>query len=289
MRYGMILPQTEIGPDPDDLVEFAETAEVSGFEFLVVYDHVLGADSSTRPGWEGPYDATDQFHEPFVLYGFLAAHTSLELVTGVLVLPQRQTALVAKQAAEVDLLTGGRFRLGVGTGWNEVEYHALGMDFTTRGARCEEQVELLRQYWTKPVVKFEGRFERVEDAGILPRPVQQPIPIWMGGGTGRRVLERIGRISDGWISVSAPGLGLEEAWTVVLGAARECGRHDDEIGLQGLVQGGDDPGEQRLRRQLARWRGFDGATHLAVSGLHAGRGPKAHIEFVKRAGGIVFG
>lgn len=288
MRYGLILPQTEIGPDPDDVVSFVKAGEESGFEFVVVYDHVLGADTSARPGWQGYYDVNDQFHEPMVLYGFLAAHTRLELVTGVLILPQRQTALVAKQSAEVDILTRGNFRLGVGIGWNEVEYEALGIDFATRAERYEEQIELLRRLWTQDVVSFDGSFDEVVAAGILPRPVRRPIPIWMGGGTSRRVLERIGRLGDGWIARSAPGLGLEEAWDVVIGAARECGREPGEVGLQGLVEPGEDPGGDRLSRQLARWRSFEPTTHLAISGLHAGRSPREHVEYVMRAGEVVF-
>ncbi|MGH9028039.1 MAG: LLM class F420-dependent oxidoreductase [Acidimicrobiales bacterium] len=288
MRYGVILPQTEIGPDPDDVVSFAKVAEDSGFEFVVVYDHVLGADSSTRPGWSGAYDAGDQFHEPFVLYGFLAAQTRLELMTGVLVLPQRQTALVAKQAAEVDVLTRGRLRLGVGIGWNEVEYEALGVDFASRGERYEEQVELLRLLWTQDVVTFEGRFDHVEAAGILPRPIQRPIPIWMGGGTGSRVLERIGRLADGWLALHVPGHGLEEGWEKVMEAARSAGRDQGAVGLQGRVEPGDDPDDAKLKRQLERWRAFEPTTHLAVSGLHAGRSPRDHVEFVKRAAEVVF-
>ncbi|HUC37468.1 MAG TPA: LLM class F420-dependent oxidoreductase [Acidimicrobiales bacterium] len=289
MHYGMILPQTEIGPDPKVLVDFVQAAEQSGFAFVSVYDHVLGADASARPDWPGPYDATHQFHEPFVLYGYLAAHCSLELSTGVLILPQRQTALVAKQAAEVDILTGGRFRLGVGTGWNWVEYEALGEDFATRGDRYEEQIELLRRLWTEDVVSFEGRYDRVEAAGILPRPVQRPIPIWMGGGAGGRVLERIGRLGDGWVARAAPGYGLEEAWEAVVGSAIAAGRDPSGVGLQGLVEPGEDPDGERLQRQLARWRAFEATTHLAVSGLHAGRSPREHVEWVRRAGEAVFG
>jgi probable F420-dependent oxidoreductase len=289
VRFGMILPQTEIGPDPRVLSEFASTAESSGFEFLLVYDHVLGADRAGRPDWPGPYDVTHQFHEPFVLYGFLAACTTLELATGVLILPQRQTALVAKQAAEVDLLTNGRFRLGVGIGWNPVEYEALGVDFSTRAERYEEQIELLRLLWTEDVVSFEGRFDKVSSAGILPRPVQRPIPIWMGGGTSRPVLERIGRLADGWLTLSAPGHGVEEAWQVVRESAAASGRDLTAIGLQGRAEAREDPDGSRLRRQIERWRGFDATTHLAISGLNAGRGPRDHIEFVKRAGEAVFG
>ncbi len=288
VRLGFVLPQTEIGPDPDDLVAFAEAAEASGFDFLAVYDHVLGADSACRPGWNQPYDATDQFHEPLVLYGFLAAHTSLELATGVLVLPQRQTALVAKQAAEVDIVTRGRFRLGVGIGWNDVEYEALGVDFRTRAARYEEQIEVLRLLWTHDVVSFEGRFHKIDAAGILPRPIQRPIPIWLGGGADPRVMERIGRIGDGWLAVTAPGHGLEEAWQVVVRSATEAGRDPRSVGLEGRVEPRGDPSDEKLRRQLERWYGFESTTHISVSGLHAGRGPKEHIEFVKHAGSIIF-
>jgi probable F420-dependent oxidoreductase len=289
MRYGVILPQTEIGPNRDDLVAFVEATEESGFDYIATYDHVLGADTSVRPGWSGPYDVTDQFHEPLVLYGFLAAMTGLELVTGILILPQRQTVLVAKQAAEVDLLTRGRFRLGVGVGWNEVEYEGLGVDFSKRSQKYEEQVELLRRLWTEEVVDFEGHFDNVRAAGILPMPVQRPIPIWMGGGTSRPVVERIGRLSDGWISLVPPGHGLEEAWEFVLHSAARAGRDPGDIGLEGRVEGRDDPDNQRLRRQLARWRDFGATTHISISGLHAGRSPSEHADFVRRAAEIVFG
>jgi probable F420-dependent oxidoreductase len=180
MRLGVTFPQTEIGDDPDDIVDFVRAAEAGGFTFLMPYDHVLGAGLAHRPDWRGPYNAETPFHEVFVLFGFLAAITRLELVSGVLVLPQRQTALVAKQAAEVDVLTRGRFRLGVGIGWNEVEYQALGEGFRDRARRYEEQIEVLRLLWTNDVVTFKGRYHEIDEAGILPRPVQQPIPIWMG-------------------------------------------------------------------------------------------------------------
>ena len=288
MQLGVILPQTEIGPHPADLVAFVGAAEDSGFGYVTVYDHVVGADTGGRPDWPGPYDASHPFHEPFVLYGFLAAHTALELVTGVLILPQRQTVLVAKQAAEVDILTGGNFRLGVGIGWNAVEYDALGVDFATRAARYEEQVGLLRRLWTEDVVTFTGRFDRVDRAGILPRPIQRPIPLWMGGGTAPATLARIGRLADGWFPLVPPGRGLEPAVDTIRAAAQSAGRDPDRIGLQGLTQPGDDPDSATLRRQAERWAAV-GATHLSVSGLGAGRSPADHIDFIRRAGAALIG
>src|ERR1039458_6097950 len=180
MQIGVVFPQTEIGPDVGALRAYALRVEELGYAHLLAYDHVLGADPRVHQGWEGPYDVSTTFHEPFVLYGYLAAITSLELVTGIIILPQRQTALVAKQAAEVDILTGGRFRLGVGLGWNAVEYEALGMDFSTRGRRIDEQVALLRRLWTERTVTHQGSYEKVTGAGLAPPPRQRPIPIWFG-------------------------------------------------------------------------------------------------------------
>src|SRR5438270_13886026 len=182
MRIGVVFPQTEIGSERDGLRRYAQGVEELGFSHVLAYDHVVRADPAVHQGWDGPYDVHTTFHGPFVLFGYLAALIGLELVTGIVILPQRQTALVAKQAAEVDLLTDGRFRLGVGIGWNAVEYQALDVDFRTRAARYEEQIALMRKLWTEDVITFEGRFHTVDRAGILPRPVQRPIPIWMGGG-----------------------------------------------------------------------------------------------------------
>src|ERR1700733_1746379 len=175
VRIGVTFPQTEIGADPGAVRAYAQRVEELGFSHLLAYDHVVGADPAVHQGWNGPYDITTTFHEPFVVFGYLAAITSLELVTDIIILPQRQTALVAKQATEVDLLTEGRFRLGVGLGWNAVEYEALGKDFTHRGRRMEEQIDLLRQLWTEPTLTFEGRYETVTGAGLAPLPLQQPI------------------------------------------------------------------------------------------------------------------
>lgn len=287
MHLGVVIPQTEL-PDPRHVVSLAQAAEASGFEYVLVYDHVLGADRSTRPDFWGPYDIDDPFHEPFVILGHLAALTSLELWTGVLILPQRQAVLVAKQAAEVDLLCGGKLRLGVGIGWNGVEYEALGEDFSNRGRRYEEQIALLRQLWTERVVTFRGDYHTVDSAGLAPMPVQRPIPIWMGGLPNARVLERIGRLGDGWISLTPPGRGLEEGWEAVRAAASAVGRPDGAVGLQGTIQPGADASTERIRRQAARWEAV-GATHLSVSGLGAGRSPSEHVAFVRAAAEALFG
>jgi probable F420-dependent oxidoreductase len=278
MKYGVVIPQNQIGSDPKNTVAFAKAAEEAGFGFLTIYDHILGADTSTRPDWSGPYGLGDQFHEPFVLYGYLAAITPLELVTGVLVLPQRQTALVAKQAVEIDILTEGRFRLGVGIGWNHVEYEALGIDFHTRGARFEEQIALLRRLWTEECVTFDGRFDHVDRAGILPRPIQSPIPVWMGGGTAPRVLDRIGRIADGWICNTRPGEELDRALSTINAAARAAGR--DEVPALQLSLHIPDFNRDGIERQLEEAVRV-GATHLSVNGLKPSRSPTEHLEVIQ--------
>ena len=183
MELGVVFPQTEIGSDPIAVRDYAQAAEQLGYTHLIVYDHVLGADTTRHENWQGGYTLESMFHEPFVLFGYLAGLTSkIELVTAVLILGQRQTALVAKQAAEVDVLSGGRLRLGIGVGWNHVEYEALGENFHDRGRRSEEQIELLRALWTNEVVDFHGRWNNVTHAGISPLPVQRPIPVWLGAG-----------------------------------------------------------------------------------------------------------
>ena len=180
MRIGVVFPQTEIGGDPAAVRAYGARVEELGFTHVLAYDHVVGADPTVHAPWNRPYDVHTTFHEPLVLFGFLAGITSLELVTNIIILPQRQTALVAKQAAEVDLLSQGRFRLGVGLGWNPVEYEALGKEFSNRGRRVEEQIHLLRRLWTEEVVTFDGAYERVTGAGLAPLPVQRPIPVWLG-------------------------------------------------------------------------------------------------------------
>lgn len=236
MRYGAVFPQTEIGDDPGAVRAYAQAVEEMGYEYLLAYDHVLGADTSVRSNWTGPYSAETNFHEPFVLFGYLAGITQrIELVTGIIILPQRQTALVAKQAAEVDVLSGGRLRLGIGIGWNDVEYAALNEDFHNRGKRSEEQVEVLRELWTKPVVTYEGRWHHIDAAGIKPLPVQRPIPIYFGGGRTDAVLRRIAKLGDGWLPQARPddnGRALVEKFRNFVA---EAGREPSDVGLDARV------------------------------------------------------
>jgi probable F420-dependent oxidoreductase len=286
MQIGVTFPQTEIGPGPDMIVAFARAAEESGFSFMMPYDHVIGADVSTRPDWRGPYNSESPFHEVFVLFGFLAAHTNLELVSGVLILPQRQTVLVAKQAAEVDVLTRGKFRLGVGIGWNEVEYQALGLEFRNRARRYEGQIEVLRLLWTHDVVTFTGRYHEIDAAGVLPRPVQQPIPIWMGGGATPAVLDRIGRLADGWIANAGLSANLDGRVVAIREAAARAGRDPNAVGIQSvavLLKGDEGDDVDGFRRQVdaARARNL---SHLAVLTMNQGRSPEQHVDAVGAAG-----
>jgi probable F420-dependent oxidoreductase len=266
MRVGVVFPQTEIGGDVGAVRAYAQRVEELGYRHLLAYDHVLGADPTVHRGWQGPYDLATTFHEPFVLFGYLAGITSLELVTGIIILPQRQTALVAKQAAEVDLLTSGRFRLGIGLGWNAVEYEALGQDFSTRGQRMAEQVELLRRLWTEPSVTFDGRFDRVTGAGLAPLPVQRPIPVWFGGQSDP-AYRRIGRLADGWFPQVPPGPKLDQARSVVDEAAVAAGRDPAGIGIEGRASWRGSP--EKLAEHAATWRDA-GATHLSVNTMGAG-------------------
>lgn len=266
MRIGAVFPQLEIGADPESVRAWALTVEAAGYAHVVAYDHVLGADPTNRPGWTG-YTDESSFHEVFVLFGYLAAITTeLELVTGILVMPQRQTALVAKQAVEVDLLSGGRLRLGVGIGWNPVEYSALGVPFIRRGARLTEQVELLRKLWAEPVITHENRFDRVEGAGLNPLPGRQ-IPIWFGGEADA-VLERTGRIGDGWMPQGPPGRRMRAGVDRVRAAAKEAGRDPQEIGFEARLSLANVP-ERHWRAYVREWHKL-GATHLCVDTMNLG-------------------
>ena len=281
VNIGVVFPQTEIGPDAGAVRAYAQAADELAFTHVLAYDHVVGADPAVHKGWDGPYDVRTNFHEPFVLYGYLAALTSLELVTDIIILPQRQTALVAKQAAEVDLLTGGKFRLGVGLGWNAVEYEALGKNFADRGRRMTEQVALLRRLWTEQSVTFTGNFETVTGAGLSPLPVQRPIPVWFGAQS-RPAYVRVGQLADGWFPQVPPGRLLDEAKAIIDRAATDAGRDPALIGMEGMVRWGEGRADG-IVADVRRWQAA-GASHASISTMSAGLGGvDGHIEALAAA------
>ena len=295
MNVGVVSPQTEIGSDPGAVREYAQAAEDLGYSYMIAYDHVLGADTGHHQNWAGAYTSQHMFHEIFVLFGYLAGITSkLELVTAVVILGQRQTALVAKQAAEVDVLSGGRLRLGVGVGWNPVEYEALGKDFHDRGSRNEEQIALMRALWTEDVVNFQGRWHQVTHAGINPPPVQRPIPIWMGlGGRANplstdRVLRRVARVAVGWFPRFLPDDTGRARIAKVRELAQVAGRDPSSIGMDALINASDgDP--EFWQTRAAAWKEL-GATHISVNTMGAGlQSPQDHINTIRQFREVVAG
>ena len=283
MKIGVTFPQTEIGSDPIVLRDYAQAAESLGYHHLLAYDHVIGADVSGRPNWRG-YTHESQFHEPLVLFAYLGAlTTTIEFVSGVVILPQRQTVLFAKQAAEVDVLTGGRLRLAVGLGWNAVEYEALNEDFHTRGRRISEQIQVLRLLWTQAIVDFKGRWHRIDRAGINPLPVQRPIPVWMGGAA-EAAIRRIARVADGWIPFIRPGDDAAKRIEGFRAAVREAGRDPSRVGIQaGInIEGG---GPEDWRQQLREWQAL-GVTHSTVGALRGDVGDQiARLRALREAVG----
>jgi probable F420-dependent oxidoreductase len=267
MQIGVIFPQTEIGGDRGGVRAFGQAASDLGYAHLAAYDHVLGADTAVHQDLGGPYTLDDSFHEPLVLFSYLAGFTELGFATSILIGPQRQTALLAKQAAEVDLLCGGKFRLGLGIGWNRVEYEALGYSFANRAAFMEDQITVLRRLWTEKSVTVETRFHHISAAGLCPLPVQQPIPIWVGAWA-PAALRRVGRLADGWFPQVRPGGGLEESLETIAEGAREVGRDPAAIQFEGRVEYATrDPDKTALH--AARWRAA-GATYLSVNTMAAG-------------------
>jgi probable F420-dependent oxidoreductase len=281
MKIGVVFPQTEFKPDPNEVRDYTLAVENLGYAHIHAYDHILGANPERPDGWTGPYTHKNTFLEPFVLFSYMAGFTNrLEFGTCILILPQRQTALVAKQAATLDVLSNGRFRLGVGVGWNEVEYISLGENFHNRGRREEEQVELLRLLWTQPLVNFEGRWHKIPDAGLNPLPIQQPIPIWFGG-THDQALHRMARLGDGWM-VNVRSM---EQVTPLLEKLRqyldEAGRDQASFGI-----------EARMNMSLIEQEGWIsylqswdklGATHLTINTMGCGYDTTAaHLQALKR-------
>jgi probable F420-dependent oxidoreductase len=281
MRVGVVFPQTEIGSDPTVIKDYAQAAEQVGFRHILTYDHVIGGNPASRPGWKPPYSHLDSFHEPFVLFGYLAGITKeIELVTGIIILPQRQTVLVAKQAAALDVLSGGRLRVGIGIGWNPVEYEALGENFHNRGRRSEEQIEVMRKLWTQELVSFDGRWHKITDAGINPLPVQRPIPIWFGGSD-ERGWRRLAKLGNGWFPLLAPDEKCRAAIEKIRLYAREAGRNPDDIGIEGRIGFGQGSPDSWLR-ELQAWKDL-GATHVSLNTMRAGlSSPSAHIAAIQR-------
>ena len=277
MKLCAFYPGYELGSDPGVLRDYAQAAEAAGYARFVMGEHVLGVDPDRPGGWQGPYTFEHEWPDPFPTFGYLAAVTErIELMTGVLILPQRQTVLVAKQAAELDVLSGGRFVMGIGTGWNAVEYEALGENFRNRGRRSEEQVALMRALWSQPVVSFEGRWHRVRKAGINPLPSGE-IPIWLGGGH-QRVIDRVGRIGDGWFPLGIERELLERGIERIRSVAREAGRDADTIGIQGSVRGA---GALDQQLEAAKELEAAGCTHAALFTANAGlESPQQHIDAI---------
>jgi len=262
MELAVQYPADALGSDPAHLRGFVQAAEAAGYARFVLAEHVLGADPDRPGGWTGPYTHENHWPEPFSTFGFLAAVTeTIELMTGVLVLPQRQTVLVAKQAAQVDVLSNGRLVLGVGTGWNAVEYHGLGQDFKTRGRRLNEQVGLLRSLWKERVISFEGEFDQVDQAGLNPLPTRGDIPIWMGG-SGDRVLDRIGRTADGWFPLLLRPDDTTAGLDRIREAASAAGRDPEAIGVMCMVT---ETGNLPKQVEMAGRYREAGATHLVLS------------------------
>jgi probable F420-dependent oxidoreductase len=286
MRIGVVFPQTEIGNDPTAIRDYAQTAEGSGYTHLLAYDHVLGANPDRPGGFNGPYTFRTPFHEVFVLLSFLAGVTTrLELVTGVVILPQRQTGLVAKQAATLDVLSGGRLRLGIGLGWNEVEYSALNENFHNRGSRIEEQVRVMRLLWEKPLVDYKGQWHTIPDAGINPLPVRRSIPVWFGGHA-ERMLRRAARLGDGWMPNYPRRAQAQEALDLLKRCLEEEGRSKETFGLEPRLSYGQ--GDVHTWEEIAREWQAAGATHLTFNTMGSRFStPQEHVcaieQFAARA------
>ena len=267
-KVNVVFSQPDMGGAPETVLTFARAAEDLGFDGLAVADHVIGANTASRPDWGNRNTSKDFFHDPFVLFGFLAASTSrVELSTQVLILAQRQTALVAKQAASAAVLAGGRLRLGVGIGWNPIEFEALNENFKDRGRRSEEQIEFMRALWAEPHVTYEGQWHRINDAGINPLPPGGSIPLWLGGHV-EATIERAGRIADGWIMlVYPPGEEALAAFARLRSYTEAAGRDPAAMGIEVWVSVGKGDASD-WRREFEFWREA-GVSHITLNNAYA--------------------
>jgi probable F420-dependent oxidoreductase len=281
MKIGVVYPQTEYASDPEAIRVYARTAEALGYTHVLAYDHILGANPERPGGWQGPYTYRDPFQEPFALFSYMAALTEkLSFITGIVILPQRETALAAKQAATLDVLSGGRLRLGIGIGWNKVEYVAMNQNFHTRGKRVEAQIDLLRRLWTEPLVTVDDQWHHIDDAGLNPLPVQQPIPIWIGGYADV-VLQRVARMGDGWLPGARTAEDAAESLAKLDRFLAEAGRSRADIGLEPRIHYGSGDGDE-WRRLMDGWRAA-GATHLSIDTMRCGfAAPEDHLRALER-------
>ncbi|HWD55760.1 MAG TPA: LLM class F420-dependent oxidoreductase [Acidimicrobiales bacterium] len=285
MDIGVIFPQTEVAYDPGAVRAIGQAASDLGYTHLAAYDHVLGGDTAVLGNLGGPYTIDSPFREPLTMFSYLSGFTKLGFATSILIGPQRQTALLAKQAAEVDLLCGGRFRLGLGVGWNKIEYDALGMPFEKRGQLLEEQVAVLRALWTEKSVTVDGTFHHIDHSGLAPQPIQRPIPIWIGAFA-PPALRRVGRLADGWFPMARPRGGLEEALEIIHAAAAEAGRDLSAFEFEGRLEysTGD---HEKIAEHARRWREA-GATHLSLNTMHSGLADAdAHIAALAEMAPVV--
>ena len=288
MQAGVYFPQYELPPDAEAIKDYVRGVEALGFTHLIIMDHVIGANKASRPNWTGTYHLETVFHEPFSLIAFLSGVTSkLGFITGVLVLPQRQTTLVAKQAACIDIYCNGRLRLGIGTGWNQVEYESLNASFADRGRVFDDQIEVLRALWTQKCVTIKTDYHIITDAGINPLPIQRPIPLWFGGGNKApanlprnavdKVLRRIARLGDGWMPPFGPGEEAVEGVEKFRALCREYGRDPAQVGIEGIVRA-QRATQDKWADQVAVWRRLQ-TTHMAVNTIHDGlSGVDAHLR-----------
>lgn len=287
-RVGVVFPQTEIEPDAKVIGDYAQAVEQMGYSHLIGYDHVVGAGLSTRPDFTGYYNENHSFHEPMVLFGYLAGLTkTIELMSAVFILSQRQTVLFAKQAANVDIFCGGRLKLGVGVGWNEIEYEALGVPFEGRGARLDDQMQLLRRLWTEPTLSESSRFHKITDAGLNPLPIQRPIPLWVGG-LSEQAANRAARLGDGWVPVF-PSNMAEQAAEMLHDALKKAGRHRRDVAFENICFLGTRPGMhggagtvEGAVHDVEVWKKV-GADGVAIDTMYLGH-TKAdqHLDFLRR-------
>ena len=287
MKIGLVYPQTEFGSDPAAIRDYAQMAEGLGFSHILAYDHVLGANPDRLGGWQGSYTFQHAFMEPLVLFSYMAAFTrQIQFTTGIIILPQRQTVLFAKQAATLDVLSNGRLRVGVGLGWNQVEYTALNENFHNRGMRLEEQVAVLRQLWTQPLLNFSGRWHTILDAGLNPLPVQRPIPLWFGG-TAEPALRRIARLADGWlINTTRKIADVLPSLDLIYRTLDETGRARSDFGIEPrLVYGEGDPAV--WNNQIQEWEAV-GATHISFNTMNNGFDtPSKHLAAVRKIAALL--